>query len=28
LTAPIPLSGGSSVTAEFDGLGAIEVFTA
>lgn len=27
LTAPIPLSAGSSVTAEFDGLGTIEVFT-
>ena len=26
LTAPIPLSAGSSVTAEFDGLGTIEVF--
>jgi hypothetical protein len=27
LTAPIPLSAGSSVTAEFDGLGTIEIFT-
>ena len=27
LTAPIPLSAGSSVTAEFDGLGTVEVFT-
>lgn len=27
LTAPIPLSAGSSVTAAFDGLGAVEVFT-
>jgi 2-oxo-3-hexenedioate decarboxylase len=26
LTAPVPLTAGSSVTAEFDGLGAIEVF--
>ncbi len=26
LTAPIPLRAGSSVTAEFDGLGAVEVF--
>jgi 2-oxo-3-hexenedioate decarboxylase len=27
LTAPIPLSAGSSVSAEFDGLGTVEVFT-
>jgi 2-oxo-3-hexenedioate decarboxylase len=27
LTAPIPLSAGSSVTAEFDGLGTVEVFS-